>query len=263
MNSQLSLEAAKHGTSTSPNAGASWKGLTISVLGVDGSGKTTLQQELCCWLQREHEVVSIYFGSGKGPMSHSRRLLSFVGRTRHFFMRNREVSSAATTEKLGSRSSESSDPALRPRLRFILDSLLVARERKRSLKKMLNAKAAGSIVITDRFPQIQVLDGMDGPRLHSRRTSSSSLMRVAANWEFHIYQLVVQHQPDLVIVLSVSPDVAAGRSGFHSVDSIKNRIGRLSQLDFPESVLTLIDADQPFEVVLEEAKRSVGKHLPS
>jgi thymidylate kinase len=230
-------------------------GIVIAILGVDGSGKSSIQRALCNWLREEgRDVVSIYFGSGDGPMSASRKILSKLGRARHQLKRRMHKQECAENN---SAFEFPGVPVSRSGLRFILDSLFVSSERKKSASRMRRAKQRGAIVVTDRFPQVQNPNGMDGPRLHHLLNSHSMFRRGVAKLEQHRYEEATTMQPDLAIALNVSPEVSLQRADHHSIVEIRERIKLLKQIQFPSSTVIHIDANQEFECVLREAKACI------
>lgn len=234
----------------------SGSGIVIAILGVDGSGKSSIQRALCNWLREEgRDVVSIYFGSGDGPMSASRKILSKLGRARHQLKRKMHKQECA---KKNQAFEFSGIPASRSGLRFILDSLFVSSERKKSASRMRRAKQRGAIVVTDRFPQVQDPNGMDGPRLHHLLNSHSMLRRALAKLEQRRYEAATNVQPDLAIALNVSPEVSLQRAAHHSILEIRGRIKRLNQIQFSSSTVIHIDANQELECVLREAKACIA-----
>src|SRR5690606_19450198 len=57
-------------------------GLTVVLLGVDGSGKSTHVKQLVKWLGWKLDVGYVYFGSGDGPVSLLRKPLVFLRKLR-------------------------------------------------------------------------------------------------------------------------------------------------------------------------------------
>ena len=242
------------------------EGRVIALIGADGAGKSTVYKEIGSWLANDHDVVSIYFGSGDGPVSLPRRLLQIVAGThrrlsrawnRVRLRRTNEKPTAARHKVTGDRN----QPFLR-RLRCWLNCLLIARERSRNLKHMLHARQRGAIVITDRFPQTQVLGMMDCPRLCRWRTHTSRLVRRLANWEFSVYQFAEQNPPDIVIHLAVSAPVAMQRVSNHTTDALAERIRSIEKLAFPSSTSVIrVDADQALDYVLLQVKAALSETL--
>ena len=228
-------------------------GRVIAILGVDGSGKSSLLPTLADWLRTYGKVSILYFGSGDGPMSTLRRLIAWGGKVRHGF-RSARTEPPTNEMEHNSHNSHSSPPNPRQlRLRHLLDNILIAWERRRSTRRMLRARARGEFVLADRFPQSQCPGGMDGPKLCEWTQHRLWLVRKIAKWEHDVYAYIEDSSPDLVAILVVSPKTAASRSCVHSVDQLEQRIRQLAELEFPKSQVVHIDAEQPLEKVLKDA----------
>lgn len=240
------------------------EGRIIALIGADGAGKSTVFKEISSWLGTHHDAVSIYFGSGDGPVSWPRRLLQIVTGIHRRLSRawNRARKRGESDKPATVRTDATSDqnqPFLQ-RLRYWLNCLLIARERYGNLKRMLRARRRGAIVITDRFPQTQVLGMMDCPRLYRWRTHTSGFLRKLANWEFAVYQFAEQNPPDTVIHLAVSAPVAAQRVKNHTPEALADRIRSMEKLAFPPDTKVIrVDADQPLDDVLLQVKTVVSQ----
>lgn len=201
-------------------------------------------------------------------MSLSRRLLAVLGRVRHRVLavvgrrtqrRDRCADSDLCHDSGSRRVVADKSPE---RLRYLLDSLFIAAERRKSIKRMLRARSRGAIVVTDRYPQTNSPGTTDCPRLNRWRTHRSLVVRKLAEWERAVYELAEKNSPDAVMKLQVSAAVAAQRVTNHSVESIKQRIDWIEGLTFPSGTEVIsIDADQPLDVVLSKTKAALERVL--
>lgn len=234
-------------------------GRVVAILGCDGSGKSTLVRELSRWLAWKVDVQQIYFGSGDGPMSPFRRAVRGLGRL------VRRAAPAAPAAPAGAPVHRAAGPASasrRRRLFRVLLALAVAAEKRRALRRATRARNLAMIAVCDRYPQNQILGFSDGPLLDAWRTADSAWMRAVGRWERRPYDLAAASPPDLIIRLTVSPEVAIGRKPDAARQDLPARIAAIARLQFaaPAQVVEL-DADRPFDEVLVRAKRAIWEAL--
>ena len=243
---------------TSPRGGT-----LIAIIGADGAGKSTIVKELQRWASWKLDVTRIYFGSGDGPVSFSRRCLTQIlkmrSAARHYS--NRSKSSATTPTADPTSPTALPQPANRQTLRVLLRTLrvlLIARERRRHLAIAKQARNRGMIVIADRYPQAQFLDMMDSPHLTAWQQHPNRFLRAIANWEREVYEAASSAPPDLVIKLCVDPQVAHQRKQDQTIESLTRRCHIVRQLSYPAATDTVvIDANLPLDRVHVEAKRAI------
>jgi thymidylate kinase len=235
------------------------QGFIVAFMGCDGSGKSTVTQEVKRWLSWKLDVLPVYFGSGDGPASLLRWPLKFLNSFRRGRVRgSKGVLSASTrSQVLGQRDPGQPIRSLRE-LRNAWWALALASEKRRRLARAQRARENGMIVICDRYPQSQFVGFNDGPRLSHWLEHRSRVLRAFARWEGTAYG-VAQHQPpDLVVKLHVSPEIAAGRKPAMSLESLERRAQAIRHIDFPPRTRVLeVDADQPLAEVLRQTKRVI------
>src|SRR5205807_10291643 len=143
------------------------------------------------------DVLSIYFGSGDGPVSPIRWPLQLASR----WWGRRKAEARA-------RSAPGTPPTWM-RIARALWALVLRAEKAQRLRRAWRAHERGLIVICDRFPQNQVMGCMHGPLLSEWQESRSRMVRALARWERAPYDWAQTHPPDLVIRLDVAPEVAS------------------------------------------------------
>ena len=112
------------------------------------------------------------------------------------------------------------------------------------------------MVVLDRFPQAEVNGIYDGPRLQEGNSFGW-----AARAEMQGYEALASHKPDLLIKLVVSPAVAQARKPDHSLAAITRKCALTRELTFEGVEVVAIDADQPLDKVMLDAKRTVWRHI--
>jgi thymidylate kinase len=225
-------------------------GCLIAVLGVDGSGKSTVVRSLRSWLGAELDVMPLYFGTGEGRPS----LLLWP-----FKLMVPLVRRMFPSKPKGASHGRISDRPPGPLYSVLLASwaALVAQEKRTKLRAAQRAVARGLIVVTDRYPQGENVHYNDGPLLHRSRWSPGWLRR----YEARVYELAGQMPPDLVLKLDVEPETAARRETDMSPVVIAERIAAVRQLTFPGARVVLVNAEQPLADVLRAVRREVWQML--
>lgn len=225
-------------------------GSIVALMGVDGSGKSTVTKAIAKDWGRKLDIELIYFGTGDGPKSLSLRLMA-LGRDRLMGRTDRKKTSGER-----SRGKNRGWPQ-------IAWALSAARLKRREMRWAYRLRQRGVLVICDRYPQ-NVIEGFnDGPRLASLLQSKSFLKRMAAEYEARIYKSLAAAQPDLLIKLMPSLDVALARKpGDVPPAILAEKHATLGALEFAGIPTVTVDADQPLEAVLRKVKSLIWKSLP-
>lgn len=226
-------------------------GLVVAFLGSDGSGKSTLVGEVSRTYASKIDVYRIYFGSGDGPASLLRLPLRVARRLYIRLARGPRQGPRAATVPASARSAKRGAAGLGR----LLWGLSLAREKGRRLQSAWRARSLGMLVLTDRFPQTQVLGFNDGPLLSDLQHSPGRIARWFASREARAYEWANRYPPDLVIRLNVSPSVAVARKPEMTLEEVTRRVQAVGSLTFGAGAKVVdIDADRPLEEVLREVK---------
>src|SRR5690606_38832570 len=134
-------------------------GLTVVLLGVDGSGKSTHVKQLIKWLGWKLDVGYVYFGSGDGPVSLFRWPLTCFAKNRTF---SKTKLAAASGHR---RSGRSNIRNFLQRVFRAVWAISLVMEKRSRLLKVVRARNKGMIVVCDRYPQNQFAGFNDGPLL--------------------------------------------------------------------------------------------------
>ena len=225
-------------------------GRVIALLGVDGSGKTTVVAAMRAWLGAEVDVMPIYFGTGAGRPSLLLLPLKLLTPLATALLR--------TKPKGSSHGAVSGCPpgALYSAL-LALWSLVLAVEKRSKLHAAHRGASRGLVVIADRYPQDQILDYNDGPLLPRLAWAPRWLRRFEAG----AYALARQLPPDLVIKLAAPPEVLALREPSMDRHVIRRRVDAVERLAFPGARVARIDATMPLDEVIRAVKGEVWSIL--
>jgi hypothetical protein len=225
-------------------------GVVVAVLGVDGSGKSTLTRALREWAGAETDVLPLYFGTGDGRPSWLllpfKLMVPFVQK-----MRRRKPAWASH-----GRISDKPPGLLYSVLMAVWASVLAV-EKRQKLTAARRAADRGMLVIGDRFPQNQLPEFNDGPLLPRLK----HIPRWLRGFEAKAYDLANRLPPDLVIKLQASPALIAQREPDMRPEVVRQRTEEVMELAFPASRVVALDASQPLTTVIADAKRAVWDML--
>ncbi len=225
-------------------------GCVVALIGIDGSGKSTVSAAIRTWLSSEIDVIPVYFGTGGGRPSLLLRLLKLMVLLWTLLPR---------TKPRGSSHGKVSKAPPGPLYSLLLMvwAAVVAREKRTKLLAARRAASRGLVVVTDRYPQNEIRGFNDGPLLTRLAWAPSWLRR----WEASAYALAQRLPPDLVIKLIVTPETAARREPDMDPTVIEKRIEAIPRLAFPGAHIVSINAEQPLADVIRAVKQEIWRVL--
>jgi thymidylate kinase len=216
----------------------------IAVIGCDGSGKSTVTAELESWLNARRPTVTCHLGKQSGNIGRQ------IARLPLFGSRLDKSIHAKARKAQGEKG---------PGLVEALVIYAFALRRGYRFRRMLRLRRSGHAIIADRFPQVDVPGPMDGLGLAA--ALPGGLVGLLAASERKLFERMTAHEPDLVLRLNVSLEVAAARKPDHRFTSLQRKIGDVPKLRFGNAPIVELDAEEPLDVVLARAKAAVAKLL--
>ncbi|KAA3441999.1 hypothetical protein C7I87_32935 [Mesorhizobium sp. SARCC-RB16n] len=225
-------------------------GIVVAVVGIDGSGKTTLVTAIRQWLGSEVDVLPIYFGTGGGKPS----LLLLP-----FKLLVPLATLALGTKPAGSSHGTVSGRAPGPFYSILLAiwATVVAWEKLMKLVAARRGADRGMVVIADRFPQDEIGDFNDAPLLPRLAKVPTWLRRFEAD----AYAFARRLPPDLVIKLQTSSEVIMSREPDMDPLVVQKRVPALQRLTFRAATVVSVDAGQPLVDVIRAAKAAIWRML--
>jgi thymidylate kinase len=229
-------------------------GKLISLVGVDGSGKTTLSIAVTDWLRWKISTPLYYLGSKQpSPLSELSYLIFRI------FRRSRTILS----NWIGGDNFIAKILDMCRSLFLAVHYLFVGSDRLYRYWKGRKLSENGSIVIFDRFPFFSPLDG---PEIRSKLgNETGNTPRKLAQIEENLYRNF--NYLDLLIVLEVKPEESVARKPDHSLETIQSKNDALNRLkvelmnDHKNFPWVSIDSNRSFDQVLLQIKREVWKIL--
>lgn len=225
-------------------------GFVMAVLGVDGSGKTTVVAAARAWLSPEVDVMPLYFGTGDG-----RPTLLLLP----FKMMLPLITALFRTKPKGASHGAISNAPPGPLYSFLMMNWagILSLEKRTKLVAARRGADRGLVVLADRYPQNEIPDYNDGPLLHRLNWAPQWLK----DFENRSYALSRRLPPDLVIKLEVTPETAERREPKMNPVTIRERIKEARLLTFPGARVVRIDSTQPIEHVLRIVRREIWRAL--
>jgi len=218
----------------------------IAVIGSDGSGKSTVCEYLLNYLENYGPTKRVHLGKQAGNVGRAFARLPLIGGIigKKIEKNTKEVRSKNVSMKL---------------LPSLVISFFVIRRLLR-FRRMLAFRKQGMIVLTDRFPQVQIPRAYDGPAF-PETSNSNRFIKWLAEREKKAFNWMAGHKPDLVIKLNVDFDVACARKPDHNPKSLAYKVSITPLLNFEGAQIVNIDANRPLGEVIHVVKMAVGNFM--
>ena len=220
----------------------------VAVIGCDGSGKSTLTNDLMARLRGRGPIERRYLGLVSGEMGDKIKRLPLIGPQLERYLAAKARRAQDQRQKL-------------PGTGTAIVMYLLSLWRARQFRRILALSRRGVVVITDRYPQAEVPGfHYDGPGLPGA-DSDSWLVRKLAAREFKLYQWMASHVPSLVIRLNIDADTALARKPDHKVTELLDKIAVAPRLRFNGARILDLDARDPYPQVLGKALQAVNNAI--
>ncbi len=214
-------------------------GLSIAIIGSDGSGKSTAIKYLNDWLGQVFGVENFHLGRPKPSFTTS--ILSRSAKILVRFCSNIEKKPEA-----GSLLS-----VTWPKLLQWLPQLLIysiAKDRYSTFKKINSRLNAGYVVLIDRYPLSEITQ-MDSPRMKAIFGDN----RFLSHGEMKIYQKITS--PDIMVLMVVEPETAARRQSGDGYDYVIRRATEVNRVaEKLTSKVSIVDANKDIAGVQKQLR---------
>ena len=226
-------------------------GITIALLGGDGSGKSTCVAELHRWLATTFDTMTAHLG--RPPRSVFTLAVGALLKVRNALWGHGESRSPSRDDSDG-------DPGAFPGYVALLRYVCAARDRYRLYVKARRFAAAGGVALTERYPT-EFSRAHAGPCVRVFLAAApnqrlATLLCAAEEWYYR--QILL---PDQVIVLRVDPEVAVRRKTTEPADYVRRRAWVIWNVDWSATGAQVIDAGRPLVEVLSDLKALVWRGL--
>ena len=220
----------------------------IAIVGCDGSGKSTVAETALAEAQLYGPAELVHMGKQSGNIGRALENLPLVGDAIGRLIAKKTDSTRAQREK--------KVPG------FLVSLVIFAFFLRRVLRfrRMMKKRKSGLIIISDRYPQLDVPDGYDGTGM-SVTAPGNPLVRWMARRELAAVKRMIAYVPDMVIRLHVDIDTACARKPDHRRKLLEGKVTTTPKLKFNGARLVDIDSCQPLDDVLAAARQAVDEAL--
>ncbi|MCK5872805.1 MAG: hypothetical protein KAG26_08265 [Methylococcales bacterium] len=231
-------------------------GKIIALIGPQATGKSSLIAAIQTWLGQELYVHAIHVG--KPPST------GLTWLPNQLIPLARKLLPGQTTIKIEKQAQETDNHTF-PMI-FLIRKLISAYERKRLLKSAYQYSRTGQMVICDRYPS-DVMGAIDGATFTDTdiEAETSLIKRFLMKQERRFYQHMCP--PDLVIQLTVSPDVAVARNltrekqGKQSTEYVRLRHAMTRTPEFKHCPVIQLSTDEDLATTVINVKQHVWRYL--
>jgi thymidylate kinase len=221
----------------------------FAVVGCDGTGKSTLTNDLLDRLRSQGPADRRYLGLVSGEMGDKIKELPFIGVRLENHLHNKANRALDMEKKL-------------PGTGTSLIMYVLSLWRASLMLRVIRRSRRHVKVITDRYPQVEIPGfHYDGPGLTVDRTSNWLVRKLAAQ-EQKLYEWMAKHQPSVVIRLNIDAEAAHARKPDHDLAELHDKIAVMSRLHFNGAHICDIDATTPYPLVLEAALEAIEQATP-
>ena len=222
----------------------------IAIVGCDGSGKSTVSEELLAWIIKDYgPAAAAHLGKQQGNAGRSAGSLPLIGNWLGRFIKRK----ASTVHK-----NRTVDMASDTFPAIVMYAFTLRRVRR--YRRMMALRRQGLIIIADRYPQLVTHSVPDSSDM-TVTAQGNRFVRWLAQREQSLFEWMTSYVPDLVIRLNVDLDTAFARKPDHRRESLARKISILPQVTYNGAPIAEIDASQPLEQVLAAVKAAVTRTL--
>ncbi|ELU7161238.1 TPA: dTMP kinase [Escherichia coli] len=220
----------------------------IAIVGCDGSGKSTLTASLVNELAARMPTEHIYLGQSSGRIGEWISQLPVIGAPFGRYLRSK---AAHVHEK----------PSTPPGNITALVIYLLSCWRAYKFRKMLCKSQQGFLLITDRYPQVEVPGfRFDGPQL-AKNTGGNGWIKMLRQRELKLYQWMASYLPVLLIRLGIDEQTAFARKPDHQLAALQEKIAVTPQLTFNGAKILELDGRHPADEILQASLRAIHAAL--
>lgn len=216
----------------------------VALTGCDGSGKSTLADALVARLRELGPVEQLYLGQSSGRIGEWIRELPLIGGPLGRYLTRK-------SDRVHDR------PKQAPGGVTALAIYLLSRWRAHKYRRMLRLGEAGTLVVTDRYPQAEIPGFLfDGAEL-AKTQGGSWWVRWLRAREQKLYAWMAAGVPMLVIRLNVDEATAHARKPDHKLASLRAKIANIPLLTFNGATIVDLDGRDDPGFVLDASLRAV------
>jgi thymidylate kinase len=224
------------------------RGPLVAVVGCDGSGKSTVGAAVLSFARCFGPAEAVHLGKQSGNLARGIVHWPIIGRA------------LGRTIKHQGEKARGVRGVSNPKLVGALVAYAFVIRRRRRFDRMLRRWHSRTIIVADRFPQMDVPGAYDGPVLLSEG-GGSRIARWLARREHAQFTEMTACQPDLVLRLNVDLETAVYRKPDHKREALRRKILATPRFGFGGAPIVEIDSTRPLGEVVAAAEAAVEKVL--
>jgi thymidylate kinase len=238
-------------------------GALIALVGGDGAGKSTAVKELETWVSKNFNTTSVHMGKPvqSGTTIFVRSILK-IGQLLRLYPLEASFDETIQQKSL-----------ISPGYPYLIREVCRAHDRYRTYIKARRFAAKGGLVILDRFPlpKVQIMDGAQTERfIRQLQEGPQAKQFLSPRLESRLSRFLVKREkmyysqimlPDLLIVLTVDPQIAVQRKPDEDALSVWERSSEIWRLNWENMDVCVIDASRSKAEVASELKRLIWSRL--
>jgi thymidylate kinase len=216
----------------------------IAVVGCDGSGKSTLSNDLIAQLAKKRHIEWVYLGQSSGNIANWVRSLPLVGPAFGRYL-------VRKAERAHSKEASQCDTLMS------MVIFLLSLWRVHKFRRVLKLAHRGVLVITDRYPQAEVQGFyFDGTGLNDN-IAQTWLARLLLKREKCLYTWMASHRPTLLIRLNIDAETAHARKPDHKLAILREKVRVIPTLQFNGATILDLNGRDPYPQVLAAALKAI------
>lgn len=235
------------------------KGAIIAFIGVDGSGKSTTTKEIYKWLSKQFDCSRVYMGLGDGKTTLYATVMKKLRKL--FGGKDNTPSINSDNYKRKGKVSFLKNPAFFIKKVFLVKTIYsVEKDNYRKIILMNKYRINGGISVMDRFPQIELPNRNDGPKIaeYANIIDAERFVRRYRKKEEQKLQIVKAIKPDIIFRLNISAEESMRRKHDQSdITVAKSKINDLLSIGYQGARVIDIDAEQEYDKELLEIKKYI------
>ncbi|CAN4275850.1 tmk Thymidylate kinase [Methylophilaceae bacterium] len=217
----------------------------IAVVGCDGSGKSTLTNDLIAELAKKKQIEWVYLGQSSGNIVDWIRSLPLIGPAfGRYLVRKAELAHSKVSRQ--------------PDTLTAIVIFLLSLWRVHKFRRVLKLANRGVLVITDRYPQAEVPGFyFDGTGLNDNN-AQTWLARQLLKGEKRLYTWMASHRPTLLIRLNIDAETAHARKPDHKLAMLREKVMVIPTLQFNGATILDLNGRDPYPQVLAAALTAIN-----
>lgn len=241
-------------------------GKLISFIGVDGAGKTTLATFFAKWLSWKIDCRYISLGTGDGKSSLlnriKKKIIGAKSSGKKSESKNLTTDVVQTADAVGNATAPEKQEkfTFKRKIKRTLSNIVYLSNDKykyKTIRNMYRLVNAGTVVITDRYPQMDfpgIYDGMTIKEIPGDGLLAAYNRKLARK-ERKLYEEMCRFNPDIIVKLHIPVEVSVQRkpcSG-KELENVKRKVEITELLHYKGSKEYVVDSSKD----LDETKREV------